>query len=244
MSPPTAYPTLASRAWRRLHDLPWRFAALRDRVLPGLFAELLPVVQPYSMCSEARLRSLHRAVRSVVRRGVAGDLVECGAARGGSALLLALTAARLGQRRRTWVFDTFAGLPQPTLADPDYDEARRYVGTCRGELAELEALFAAAGVREQVVFVKGLFQDTLPVSPVGTIAVLHLDGDWYDSVRVCLDHLYARVAPGGVIQIDDYGHWAGARKAVDEFFERRGFRPRLRYVDYTGRTLRKPHPVP
>ncbi len=235
-----AYPTTASRVWRRLRDVPWRLARLSDAVWPGTFARLYPTVRPFSMCSDARLRSLYRAVRYVVHRHIAGDLVECGAARGGSALLLALTAARLGDPRRTWIFDTFEGLPEPSLDDPDFAEARRYVGTCRGELDEVEALFARAGLRDRAVFVKGLFQDTLPVTPVPRIAVLHLDGDWYDSVRVCLHHLYDAVAPGGVIQIDDYGHWAGARKAVDEFFRHRAIPARLRYVDYTGRTFTKP----
>ena len=239
MNPHSAYPTIPSRIWRRLRDVPWSLAHLSDKVWPGTFAALYPTVRPFSMCSDARLRSLYRAVRHVVRRHIAGDLVECGAARGGSALLLALAAARLGEPRRTWVFDTFAGLPAPSPGDPDFAEAQRYVGTCRGELADVEALFAGAGLREQAVLVKGLFQDTLPATPIPRIAVLHLDGDWYDSVRVCLERLYDAVAPGGVIQIDDYGHWAGARKAVDEFFRRRGIPPRLRYVDYTGRTLTK-----
>jgi (2Fe-2S) ferredoxin len=88
--------------------------------------------------------------------------------------------------------------------------------------------------------VKGLFQDTVPRCDVGPIAVLHLDGDWYESVKVCLDHLYDRVSPGGVIQIDDYGHWEGARKAVDEFMVARRLTGPLRYLDYTGRQLIKP----
>jgi len=70
--------------------------------------------------------------------------------------------------------------------------------------------------------------------------VLHLDGDWYESVRVCLEYLYDRVTPGGVIQIDDYGHWEGARRAVDEFISNRGIRAPLRQLDYTGRQLIKP----
>ena len=72
------------------------------------------------------------------------------------------------------------------------------------------------------------------------IAVLHLDGDWYDSVKVCLEHFYDRVSPGGIIQIDDYGHWQGARKAVDEFMATRHITVPLRYLDYTGRQLVKP----
>lgn len=68
----------------------------------------------------------------------------------------------------------------------------------------------------------------------------HLDCDWYESVKVCLDHLYDRVSPGGLIQIDDYGHWKGARKAVNEFFLRRSIEVRLRRLDYSGRQMIKP----
>lgn len=88
--------------------------------------------------------------------------------------------------------------------------------------------------------VKGLFQDTLPHSEIQHIALLHLDGDWYDSTRVCLEQLYDKVSPGGVIQIDDYGHWAGARKALHEFFDHRKIQVDLKYLDHTGRQFIKP----
>ena len=93
------------------------------------------------------------------------------------------------------------------------------------------------------VGVKGLFQDTLATAGVRSIAVLHLDCDWYDSVKACLDHLYDRVSPGGIIQFDDYGHWAGTRKAVDDFFRHRAIELRLRRLDYTGRQFVKPFPA-
>ena len=88
--------------------------------------------------------------------------------------------------------------------------------------------------------VKRFFQDTLPHSEIQHIALLHLDGDWYDSTRVCLEQLYDKVSPGGVIQIDDYGHWAGARKALHEFFDQRRIQVDLKYLDYTGRQFIKP----
>jgi hypothetical protein len=88
--------------------------------------------------------------------------------------------------------------------------------------------------------VKGLFQDTLPSSNIGPIALLHIDGDWYESVRVCLEELYGQVSPGGIIQFDDYGYWQGARKAVDEFLAKRGAASLLQRIDYSGRSLVKP----
>jgi hypothetical protein len=236
----SAYPTVASKISRRLRDIPWRLSRVRDALLPGEFARLCRLVGPYSMCSYARLRGLHRAVRYALAHDVAGDVVECGVARGGSLAMLGLTLRQLRAERTLWGFDTFEGLPAPTAEDPDYATAKQYTGTCRGELSEVERLLTRFDLLDRCKLVKGLFQDTVPGCGISAIAVLHLDGDWYESLKVCLEHLYDRVSPGGVIQIDDYGHWAGARKAVEEFLSRRYIRARLRYVDATGRQLIKP----
>ena len=219
------------------HDLVLRS---RDRVSQGEFARLYRLVRPYTMSSNARLRGLYSAVRHAILNNTLGDVVECGTARGGSAALMGLTLSRLGARRTLWVFDTFEGLPPPTLDDPDFETAKLYTGECRGELDEVAALFGRLGILSNSRFIKGLFQETLPTCAIEKIAVLHIDGDWYESVRVCLDHLYERVSPGGIIQIDDYGHWAGARKAVDEFLSQRAIDAPLRRLDYTGRQFIKP----
>ena len=153
---------------------------------------------------------------------------------------MGLTLKQLGATRTLWVFDTFAGLPPPTQDDPDREMASRYTGRCRGELDEVQELFCRIGILEHSKLIKGLFQETLPASGINDIALLHLDCDWYESVKACLDQLYDRVSAGGIIQIDDYGHWAGARKAVDEFLRERGVDARLRWLDYSGRQLIKP----
>lgn len=211
-----------------------------DLLSPSEFSSIYRQIRSYTMCSNARLRGLHRAVRSVVSREIPGDIVECGAARGGSAALMALTLKRLQARRRIWLFDTFEGLPAPTANDPDFEIAALFTGTCIGTVDEVRALFQRLQVSEGVEFVKGLFQDTLPAASLSQIAVLHIDGDWYESVKVCLDQLYDKVAPGGVIQFDDYGYWMGARRAVDEFMKRRGITAELQRLDYSGRSLIKP----
>lgn len=210
------------------------------RVSPSEFSRIYRQVRSRTMCSNARLRGLYRALRYVVSRDIAGDVVECGAAQGGSAALMALTLRQLQSRRKLWVFDTFEGLPAPSSEDPDFELADLFTGTCIGTVSEVRALFQQLGVVEDVEFVKGLFQETLPVTPVPSIAVLHIDGDWYESVKVGLECLYDKVVPHGVIQLDDYGYWKGARKAVDEFFERRGIQARLKRLDYSGRFLIKP----
>ncbi len=203
------------------------------------FASAYRTVRPYTMSGDARLRGLYEAVQGVMEREIAGDVVECGTARGGSAALLGLAMKESGRRKTLWVFDTFEGIPPPTRADPDYEIAAAYTGSFRGEMAEVTSLFDRLGILEHARLVKGRFEDTIPRCDVGAIAVLHIDGDWYESVKVCLDYLYDRVSPGGIIQIDDYGHWAGARKAVDEFLANRKITGRLRYLDYTGRQLVK-----
>lgn len=217
----------------RAMTYPW------DLVSPFEFSVLFRQVQPYTMCSSARLRGLHRAVRYVAENHVQGDLVECGSAKGGSAALMALASRRLRERRNIWLFDTFEGLPAPTSDDPDYKLASLFTGDCVGTLDEVQALFERLHVAEDARFVRGLFQETLHKTHIPAIAVLHVDGDWYESVKVCLEELYDKVTPGGVIQFDDYGYWKGARKAVDEFFQRRGINQPLRRLDYSGRSLIK-----
>jgi O-methyltransferase len=188
-------------------DTALRFVAYSwDRVSPSEFSSLYRRIRTRTMCSNARLRGLYHGVRTVVKNQIPGDFVECGTALGGSAALMALTLRQLGVRRKLWVFDTFEGLPAPTPEDPDFEVANLFAGTCIGTLEEVQSLFTQLQVRDQVQFVKGLFQDTLPTVDISQIALLHIDGDWYDSVKTCLDSLYDKVAPGGIIQFDDYGY--------------------------------------
>jgi hypothetical protein len=228
--------TTKGRVSSQVHDLVMH---LRNSFASDAYARAYKTVRPYTMSGDARLRGLYAAIQHVRAHRVPGAVVECGTARGGSAALLGLAVRESGERRRLWVFDTFEGIPPPTTQDPDYEIAAAYTGDFRGELAEVRDLFERLQILDDATFVKGRFEDTVAGSDTGPIAVLHLDGDWYESVKVCLDHLYDRVSPNGVIQIDDYGHWEGARKAVDEFFAARGIAIELRYLDYTGRQMVK-----
>jgi Macrocin-O-methyltransferase (TylF) len=233
------YDTVLGKIKRRILDIPWILRDARELLISSEFSRLYPLIRNHTMSSRPRLRALHMAVEYVCQLGIPGDIVECGTARGGSAALLGLTLKKRDRDRCLWVFDTFEGLPAPTNNDPDYDVARQYTGGCFGSIQEVNSFFGEIGILNQVKLVKGLFQQTLKDSHIGTIAVLHLDGDWYDSTMTCLNHLYDRIAPGGVVQIDDYGHWHGARKAVHDFFYERNIHINLKYIDYTGRQLIK-----
>src|SRR5262245_21580339 len=176
MQPSMRVVRLGKRIRQELKDLSWRVPELKDSVFPGDFARLARVVGPYTMVTYGRLRGLYDAVRSVVAQNVPGDLVECGVARGGSAGLMGLAVKKLNARRTLWGFDTFAGLPPPTSDDPDYEIAKAFTGTCRGDITEVRALFASWGILDCSNLVQGLFEDTLPHSEIEHIAVLHIDG--------------------------------------------------------------------
>jgi hypothetical protein len=153
---------------------------------------------------------------------------------------MALTLKQLGDTERTvWVFDTFEGIPAPTSEDPDRQIAELYTGAFVGTIDEVSTSFRRLDILLQTRLIKGLFDDTLRSANIGPIAVLHIDGDWYASVKTCLESLYDRVVDGGVIQFDDYGYWQGARKAVDEFLAKRSISHRLERLDYSGRQLIK-----
>jgi O-methyltransferase len=185
----------------------------------------------------ARLVALFRLTRRVIREGVPGDVVECGVARGGTAALLAIAARHSG--RHLWLYDSFEGLPPSGSLDGT--AASGYTGTYRGSLDQVAATLARTGVDPlRVRMVKGWFDETLPSAEVRDIGLLHIDADWYQSVRTCLEALYDRVAPGGYVVLDDYGYWPGCQLATDEFLRERQPDARLVWVDAARRYFRKP----
>lgn len=235
-SAPTSAPPLS--ALRRIAGSAWR---ARMRALPlTAFERDFRVAEPHTMLGVRRLKSLHDAVRETAGRGVAGDIVECGVARGGSALLMSLSARRVAPGRTLWLFDTFEGLPEPDAAvNPDVELARQFTGECRGPEADVLALLTRLAPQQAVRTVRGLFADTMLQPPVERIAMMHVDGDWYESVKPCLDALWPRLSPGGLAQVDDYGSWLGCRRAVDEFVaEHPGLS--IETVDGNAVRLRKP----
>jgi len=203
--------------------------------------EIIRAVAPYTMTSTERIQALISAVRYLARGDIAGDFVECGVWKGGSVMAMALTLLQDGPAdRRLHLFDTFAGMTQPGSQDVDYlgQTASQILEQvrCAATRAEVEAAVFSTGYdRGQVQFVPGPVEETIPAQAPDQIALLRLDTDWYQSTRHELTHLFPRLAPGGVLIIDDYGHWQGARRAVDEYFETNSVRILLHRIDYTGR---------
>lgn len=189
----------------------WWRAAFFEPALIRVF----DIVRPYTMLSGAQLHNAVEAVRYVDREQIHGALVECGVWRGGCSALMAW----VGRPRKMWLFDSFEGLPEPGPLDGL--EAKEYAGKVIASEHEVQEVFAKVGVNGEIR--KGWFESTVPVASreIGPIAVLRLDGDWYQSTKVCLENLYDLVARGGVVIVDDYDRWQGCRTAVDEFMRQR-----------------------
>ncbi len=199
-----------------------------------------------TMTSPERIAAVCDAVRYVVRAGIPGAYVECGVWRGGSSMAAALTFLAEGvSDRDLHLFDTFEGMSAPSEHDMragDHTSAASLLETsgesekiwCKASIEDVGANMTATGYPQgRIRLHKGMVENTLPTQAPERIAVLRLDTDWYESTRHELEQLWPRLSPGGVLIIDDYGYWAGARKAVDEFFASRPIM--LNRIDQTGR---------
>ncbi|MEA2440800.1 MAG: O-methyltransferase [Thermoleophilaceae bacterium] len=209
---------------------------------------------PYTMTGTLRLDAVVQAVRYCERRGVPGAFAECGVWRGGSVLAMILTLQELGvDDRDIHLYDTFEGMTAPGEEDTSPHEppaletwrrAQRGDETPWGGMFEHE-VFNEESVRatlletgypeKRIHIVKGPIEETVPGRSPSRLALLRLDTDWYESTRHELLHLYPLLARGGVLIIDDYGHWDGARRAVDEYFDEHAPPLLLNRIDYTGR---------
>ncbi len=209
---------------------------------PGIeLAEVFDVISPFTMLSVERLEALLNGAKRVCRDNIKGNFVECGVAAGGSSALLAWAIKKYSKSPRCiYCFDTFEGMPEPGALDTHAHTPAQKTGwgegTCAAPLESLMSAASALGVSDLIRPVKGLFQETLPQKrkEIGPVALLHLDGDWYDSTCAILENLYDQTSPGAYLQVDDYGYWDGCRKAIDEFEQRRGLSFDRHKIDGTG----------
>jgi len=223
----------------------------RNMLTDSEIEDIFHQIEPLTMTSRERVEALVRAVEYLAENDIAGDFVECGVWKGGSIFAMMLTLQRFNDRsRRIWAYDTFAGMTAPAALDISiYGEsaAETYSEhTTKGQpwfavsRATVEKNIAQSGYPMQNVrLVEGDIQTTLRRDVPSSIALLRLDTDWYDSTLLELQILYPRLVQGGVMIIDDYGHWKGAKRAVDEYFSKRTHRPLLQRIDYTGRLVLK-----
>ena len=212
---------------------------------------IIEAVRPYTMTSVDKLFALISATRYVAAHGIGGDVVECGVWRGGSMHAVARTLHAAGDTSRDLhLFDTYEGMPAAGEKDVRHDgrPAAELLETLPREsktwavasLEDVREAFASVPYpAERVHFVKGRVEATVPERAPEQIALLRLDTDWYESTKHELEHLYPRLASGGVLILDDYGWWKGAREAVDEWLAETGERLLLMRAG-TGRVAVKP----
>lgn len=190
-----------------------------DHYITGNATTMLPV---------ARLDNIRNCIIDVVKRQVPGDLIETGVWRGGAVIFMRAVLKAYGIiDRRVWVADSFAGLPEPDAAlfpnEAKFHSAPLVRNIYKNFAVDLETVrrnFASYGLLDDSVrFLKGWFKDTLPAAPIERLALMRLDGDFYESTADALTGLYDKLSVGGYVIIDDYGEdsWNYCHRAVEEF---------------------------
>ena len=215
-----------------------------------LRSQLTKQLLPYTMGGRKALETAFNTMLLIEQEGINGVIVECGVAEGGTAAMLALANLKAGSyERNKWFFDSYEGLPEPTQDDYSNGKAGHFIrplpkGACLGTIEQVsDLLFNKLSIsREKTKLIKGWFQNTIPqhTTVIGEIAVLRLDGDWYESTKIPLENFYPLVSKGGYIIIDDYATCFGSRKAVDEYLELLNINAELLPDGRGGAWFRKP----
>ena len=212
--------------------------------------EIIKSVKPFTLTSIERRFALIQAVNYIIKNKIAGDIVECGVWKGGSIMAIAKTLLTLkSYDKELYLFDTFEGMPKPKefdvasydnrMAIKQFEDLKINDNSSNWSKIELDEVrnnvFSTKYNKEKFHFIKGKVEDTIPEFSPETISILRLDTDWYEFTRHELIHLFPRLVKGGVIIIDDYGYWKGAKKAVDEYFTENNIPILLNRIDTTGR---------
>lgn len=204
-----------------------------------------------TIVSAERLIATIQACKYVILNEIPGDFVECGVWRGGNSIAAKLMFEAYGSNKKVILMDTFAGMTEPTESDKTtkhktpaikrFQERQKesHNTWAYASLEEVKENFTKAGVGPVgVEYIVGDVTETLRTTKnlPSEISILRLDTDWYESTKSEMEILYPRLTSGGVLIVDDYGHWDGARKAIEEYFNDNSIkRPLLQYTDYTGR---------
>lgn len=208
-------------------------------------ARLILKVKPtYTMVKSKNLLNLFSLVEKVNALNVPGDIVECGVWNGGASAMMAFAClnTKVPRERLFWLFDSFEGLPLPGPQDGKVENKYFFDGMCRGSVSSVEKVFEKLCLSlNNVRIVKGWFEATLRGAAIDRIAVLHIDADWYDSVKYVLETFYEKVVPGGFIVLDDYGYWEGCNRALEDFISHNQIVGLvLKQADSTGVYFQKP----
>ena len=221
---------------------------IKDKDFQNIYSKVGTRKSKYTLTSMERCYSLYKTIQYIVKGNVLGDIVECGVWRGGSAMLAALTLIENKQtHRKIYLYDTYEGMSEPTDKDIDlHGTPYRLIWEKEKErltvsLDEVKENMSSTGYpKENIIFVKGMVEDTIPNTVPNQVALLRLDTDLYESTYHELIHLYPRVSSQGVVIIDDYGHFQGAQGATEEYFKKFSQEVLFHRIDYSCRVMIKP----
>ncbi|MBE3092251.1 MAG: class I SAM-dependent methyltransferase [Actinobacteria bacterium] len=213
------------------------------------FKEVYEKCKDYTMTSIERMYALYKAVEYIVNLKIPGDFVECGVWKGGSSMVMAYTLLKMKEtNRKIYLYDTFRGMTKPTEKDRRISDSlsmiekwgklqrNNYTNWAFSSLNEVKNNMSSTGYPlKKIVYIEGKVEDTIPSKVPSHISLLRLDTDWYESTYHELNYLFPLLTKGGVLIIDDYGYWAGAKEAVDKYFGNKNIVILLNRIDQTGR---------
>ncbi len=216
--------------------------------------DLINLVSNYSMTPQIRIFNLLQSLRHLKHKNIEGDYVECGVWKGGNLILFKkfLENENQKEKKSIYAFDTFEGMTEPDKNDYDLSNHLDAIDLMKSDKNKSSNIWGVCSIENVkknlsknlknlngINLIKGPVEKTLTIKEniPDCISLLRLDTDWYSSTKKELEVLYEKVTPGGIIIIDDYGHWGGAKKAVDEFFKDKYVW--MHYVDYACRLIIK-----
>ena len=210
-------------------------------------------VDEISLTSYPNRWSLIQSLKYIEENNISGEIVETGVYKGANLILINNFLTKSNMHKKIFAFDTYEGQPDPSEKDFDikgtkmiekFEVLKKKNVTpvfCSLENVKKNILNYSENDLEKIIFVKGKVEETLRSEKnlPNKISLLRLDTDFYDSIKISLEILYPRLCKGGVLIIDDYGHFKGAQTAVDDFFNNKK-NIWMHRVDYTCRLIIKP----
>lgn len=224
--------------------------ASSESIMNEEIGDIFEKCKKFTMTPKERIYALHKAVEYIVRSKIPGDFVECGVWKGGSSMVIAYTLLKMNEAsRKIYLYDTFKGMAKPSkedylisrkdfFAETEWRKERKedHVEWAFSPISEVKNNILSTGYPEdKLVFIEGKVEDTIPKTIPSKIALLRLDTDWYESTKHELTYLFPMLTQRGVLLIDDYGHWAGSKRAADDYFFVNKIPILLNRVDYSAR---------
>jgi hypothetical protein len=201
--------------------------------------KFISIVKPYTMTSNERIRSLFQSLEYIRKNNIDGDIVECGVWKGGNILGCLEYMKYYGIEKTVWLYDTFSGMTETTKFDIDLNgvSGKQWESKCDCSLEDVKNIINEKKYpKNKIKFIVGDITETIKEKNniPEKISILRLDTDWYESTKIEMEVLYPILVNDGVLIIDDYGHWVGAKKAVDEYFTFINKKPIFELIDYTS----------